>query len=109
MPGHAVHQRHHLRDRAARPSNRATRSSTGTRSPAGGAGQAYGSRPTRRSPGYGRWIHTSLVELFQRLRQDCDELSPDFALSMEEPGELYVPYLQLIQSRPYVITSDFPR
>ena len=27
---------------------------------------------------------------------------------MEEPGELYIPYLQLIQSRPYVITSDFP-
>ncbi len=35
-------------------------------------------------------------------------MSPDFALSMEEPNELYIPYLQFIQSRPYVITPDFP-
>lgn len=75
----------------------------------GGASQAYCLSPNHgHPPGYGRWIHTSLVGLFQRLREDCGGLSPDFALSMEEPGELYLPYLQLIQSRPYVITSDFP-
>ena len=75
----------------------------------GGASQAYCLAPNHgHPPGYGRWIHTSLVELFERLRKDCGGLSPDFALSMEEPGELYIPYLQLIQSRPYVITPDFP-
>lgn len=75
----------------------------------GGASQAYCLSPNHgHPPGYGRWIHTSLVGLFERLRKDCGGLSPDFALSMEEPGELYLPYLQLIQSRPYVITPDFP-
>lgn len=75
----------------------------------GGASQAYCLSPNHgHAPGYGRWIHTSLVELFERLRRDCGGLSPDFALSMEEPGELYLPYLQLIQSRPYVITPEFP-
>lgn len=75
----------------------------------GGAGQAYCLSPDHgHPPGYGRWIHTSLVDLFKQLRKDCAPLSPDFALSMEEPGELYLPYLQLIQSRPYVITPDFP-
>ena len=75
----------------------------------GGAGQAYCLSPDHgHPPGYGRWIHTSLVDLFERLRSDCGAMSPDFALSMEEPGELYIPYLQLIQSRPYVITPDFP-
>ena len=75
----------------------------------GGASQAYCLSPNHgHPPGYGRWVHTSLVALYERLRQDCGGLSPDFALSMEEPGELYIPYLQLIQSRPYVITPDFP-
>lgn len=75
----------------------------------GGAGQAYCLSPDHgHPPGYGRWIHTSLVELYERLRKDCGGMSPDFALSMEEPGELYLPYLQLIQSRPYVITPEFP-
>ena len=75
----------------------------------GGASQAYCLSPNHgHPPGYGRWIHTSLVELYERLRRDCGGMSPDFALSMEEPGELYLPYLQLIQSRPYTLTHDFP-
>lgn len=75
----------------------------------GGAGRAYCLSPNHgHPPGFGRWGHTALVDLYRRLRQDCAALSPDFALSMEEPGELYIPYLQLIQSRPYVITPDFP-
>ena len=75
----------------------------------GGASQAYCLAPNHgHPPGFGRWGHTAMVELYKRLRRDCAPLSPDFALSMEEPGELYIPYLQLIQSRPYVITPDFP-
>jgi hypothetical protein len=75
----------------------------------GGASQAFCLSPDHgHPPGYGRWIHTSLVELYEQLRKECGGMSPDFALSMEEPNELYIPYLQLIQSRPYVITADFP-
>jgi len=75
----------------------------------GGASQAYCLSPNHgHPPGYGRWIHTSLVAMYERLRKDCAGLSPDFALSMEEPGELYIPYLQTIQSRPYVLTPEFP-
>lgn len=75
----------------------------------GGASQAYCLSPNHgHPPGYGRWIHSSLAGLYERLRKDCGGLSPDFALSMEEPNELYLPYLQLIQSRPDVITPEFP-
>ena len=75
----------------------------------GGASQAYCLSPDHgHPPGYGRWIHTSLVELYEQLRKECGGMSPDFALSMEEPNELYIPYLQFIQSRPYVITPEFP-
>ena len=75
----------------------------------GGADQAYClSTAHGHPPGYGRWIHTALIAMYERLRKESSGMSPDFALSMEEPCELYLPYLQLIQSRPYVITPEFP-
>ncbi|MFQ6131607.1 MAG: DUF6259 domain-containing protein [Armatimonadota bacterium] len=67
-----------------------------------------GSRDHGHSPGWGRWIHLELADLYRRIRQACGPLDPDFVLSMEEPNELYLPYLQLCQSRPFGLTAEFP-
>jgi hypothetical protein len=53
-------------------------------------------------------MHQSMARLYTRLRAECAPLDPDFALSMEEPNELYIPWLNLCQSRPNGLTSEFP-
>ncbi|MBT7304821.1 MAG: hypothetical protein HN849_35160 [Victivallales bacterium] len=60
------------------------------------------------APGYGPWMHQAMARLYTRLRAECAPLNPDFALSMEEPNELYLPWLNLCQSRPNGITNEFP-
>ncbi len=67
-----------------------------------------GSRSHGHPPGWGKWIHEELADLFRRIREACAPLDEDFALSMEEPNELYLPYLQLCQSRPFGLTAEFP-
>jgi len=59
-------------------------------------------------PGHGRWIHLAMADLYQQLCDTCRAIDPDFMLSMEEPNELYLPWLSLCQSRPYGITSEWP-
>jgi hypothetical protein len=59
-------------------------------------------------PGYGPWMHQAMAKLYARIRRECAPLNPDFALSMEEPNELYLPWLNLCQSRPNGITNEFP-
>jgi len=60
------------------------------------------------APGHGRWIHLAMVDLYQQICDTCRPLDPDFMLSMEEPNELYLPWLNLCQSRPYGITPEWP-
>jgi len=58
--------------------------------------------------GHGRWIHEAMADLYRRLCETCRRIDPDFMLSMEEPNELYIPWLNLCQSRPYGITPEWP-
>jgi hypothetical protein len=58
--------------------------------------------------GHGRWVHLALADLYQQICDACRPLDPDFMLSMEEPNELYLPWLNLCQSRPYGITPEWP-
>lgn len=67
-----------------------------------------GSRDHGHPPGYGPWMQEAMADLFRRIRAACEPLDRDFALSMEEPNELYLPYLNLCQSRPNGLTNEFP-
>ena len=59
-------------------------------------------------PGDGRWIHLAMADLYARICAACRPLDPDFALSMEEPNELYLPWLNMCQERPFGITNEWP-
>ena len=59
-------------------------------------------------PGHGRWVHLAMADLYQQICDTCRPLDPDFMLSMEEPNELYLPWLNLCQSRPFGITPEWP-
>ncbi len=59
-------------------------------------------------PGDGRYVHLALEDLYKRIRERCEPLSDDFVLSMEEPNELYLPYLNLCQCRPFGLTTEWP-
>ncbi|MBU0608287.1 MAG: hypothetical protein KKI08_10380, partial [Armatimonadetes bacterium] len=67
-----------------------------------------GSRAHGHPPGHGRYVHEGLVGLYRRLRERCGPANPDFVLSMEEPNELYLPYLNLCQCRPFGLTTEWP-
>ena len=71
-------------------------------------GSFCGSADHGHAPGYGPWMHQAMAQLYTRIRTECAPLNPDFALSMEEPNELYIPWLNLCQSRPNGVTSEFP-
>lgn len=58
--------------------------------------------------GHGQWVHLAMADLYQRLCDACRPLDPDFMLSMEEPNELYLPWLNMAQSRPFGITTEWP-
>jgi len=59
-------------------------------------------------PGDGRWVHLAMADLYARICAACRPLDPDFALSMEEPNELYLPWLNMCQERPFGITNEWP-
>ena len=59
-------------------------------------------------PGDGRWVHLAMADLYQQICDACQPLDADFMLSMEEPNELYLPWLSLCQSRPFGITPEWP-
>ncbi|MCX7013256.1 MAG: DUF6259 domain-containing protein [Candidatus Sumerlaeota bacterium] len=58
--------------------------------------------------GHGKWAHEAMADLYKRIRETCAPLDPDFALSMEEPNELYLQQLNLCQERPFGITTEWP-
>jgi hypothetical protein len=51
--------------------------------------------------GEGKWTHDRYVQLLQEINNLVESLGKkgDFTLSMENPGELYIPYLQLQYGR----------
>ncbi len=59
-------------------------------------------------PGDGRWVHLAMADLYRKVCETCRPIDPDFMLSMEEPNELYLPWLNLCQSRPFGITTEWP-
>ncbi|OGV73325.1 MAG: hypothetical protein A3K19_14330 [Lentisphaerae bacterium RIFOXYB12_FULL_65_16] len=67
-----------------------------------------GSRNHGHTPGWGPWMYEAMAKLYQRIRAECTPLNPDFALSMEEPNELFIPWLNICQSRPNGITAEWP-
>jgi hypothetical protein len=50
-------------------------------------------------PGTGTWTRKAIAELMQITREEGRRYNPDFAISMEDPGELYLPYLDTYISR----------
>lgn len=59
-------------------------------------------------PGYGPWMYRDMADLLARIREACEPVDADFVLSMEEPNELFIPWLNLCQSRPNGLTTEFP-
>jgi hypothetical protein len=57
------------------------------------------SRDHGHPPGEGAWIREAIAELMRITREEGRRYSPDFALSMEDPGELYLPQLDTYISR----------
>ena len=55
-------------------------------------------------PGYGRWIAENIGQLMAAVRAAGRAASQannsDFALTMEDPGELWLPYMDLVGCRP---------
>ncbi|HJN15868.1 MAG TPA: DUF6259 domain-containing protein, partial [Armatimonadota bacterium] len=50
-------------------------------------------------PGYGPWMVESIQELMRITRDEGRKINPNFGLSMEDPGELYVQHLDTYCSR----------
>jgi hypothetical protein len=52
-------------------------------------------------PGYGRWMVERVEELFRTIRTEGRKIDPEFALSVEEPCEYFMPYWETYMGRPY--------
>lgn len=50
-------------------------------------------------PGYGTWTRRAIAELMEIVRAEGRRHNPDFAISMEDPGELFLPHLDTYISR----------
>ena len=53
----------------------------------------------RHPPGGGRWCGESLYGIFEEIRKTGKARDPDFAFSIEEPGEYYLPILDTYHAR----------
>jgi Domain of unknown function (DUF6259) len=51
--------------------------------------------------GGGNWSAAALYRVFDEVRREGKKLNPDFAWSMEEPGEFYIPVLDTYHARDY--------
>jgi formylglycine-generating enzyme required for sulfatase activity/type 1 glutamine amidotransferase len=58
--------------------------------------------------GYGVWQYEHLRDLLARVRRECRQKNPKFALSFEEPAELAIPLLDVYLARDYMQVG-FPR
>ena len=50
-------------------------------------------------PGYGPWVHQAVAELMRITREEGRRHNPEFGLSLEDPAELLLPYLDTYISR----------
>lgn len=50
-------------------------------------------------PGGGDWCSRALYRLFEDIRKECRARDPNFAFSIEEPGEFYLPLLDTYHAR----------
>lgn len=59
-------------------------------------------------PGGGNWAATALYTLFDDIRRAGKKQNPDFAFSIEEPGEFFIPVLDTYHARDYA-QGHWPR
>lgn len=52
-------------------------------------------------PGGGNWCATALYKLFEEIRREGKKRDSNFAWSMEEPGEFFIPVLDTYHARDY--------
>lgn len=52
-------------------------------------------------PGGGSWQAEALYRIFDEVRREGKKRNPDFAWSMEEPGEFFIPVLDTYHARDY--------
>jgi hypothetical protein len=50
--------------------------------------------------GHGRWSTTRLLEMMESMVAAGREKNPDFVLSLEDPGELWIPFVDIFGCRP---------
>lgn len=51
------------------------------------------------APGGGNWCSEALRRIYAEIRKGGKRRNPDFAFSMEEPGEFYIPVLDIYHAR----------
>ena len=68
---------------------------------AGGTAPVCYSHVHPHPPGYGRWMVQGTESLFTEVRAKGKRINPEFALSVEEPCEYFIPYWDLYMGRPY--------
>jgi hypothetical protein len=66
------------------------------------------SRDHGHPPGHGRYVYEAVADLFQRFADTCRPLDKDLVLSIEEPNELFLPWLTLFQCRVHKVGREWP-
>jgi hypothetical protein len=66
----------------------------------GGVPECYSTRHGH-LPGGGVWASRALYEQFAAIRREGRSRSPEFAFSIEEPGEFFIPVLDVYHARDY--------
>ena len=67
----------------------------------GGMASVCYNRQHGHSPGYGRWMVDETERIFQQIRTQGKRMNPDFAFTVEEPCEYFMPYWDMYMGRPY--------
>ena len=67
----------------------------------GGSAYECHNRKHSHPPGYGAWMSDATREFMQAARSTGKALDPGFVLTMEQPGEYHIPYLDGFNDRPY--------
>lgn len=57
------------------------------------------------APGYGRWMFERTYALMAATRSAGRAVAPDFSLSLEDPGELYLPLVDAVWTAPHDVAS----
>jgi hypothetical protein len=67
----------------------------------GGAASVCYNRGHAHPPGYGRWMVDETEKIFQKVRAEGKRLNPEFAFTVEEPCEYFIPDWELYMGRPF--------